>query len=65
MTTRVRTGLRIPMDLNTELIVIAQKNGVSKNALILQILWSYVEQQEKEKQLDERRSNHETTATKF
>ena len=50
MTTRVRTGLRIPMDLNTELIVIAQKNGVSKNALILQILWSYVEQQEKEKQ---------------
>ena len=55
VTTRVRTGLRIPMDLNTELIVIAQKNGVSKNALILQILWSYVEQQEKEKQLNERR----------
>lgn len=43
------------MDLNTELIVIAQKSGVSKNALILQILWSYVEQQEKEKQLNERR----------
>ena len=45
MTTRVRTGLRIPMDLNTELTVIAQKNGVSKNALILQILWKYVEEQ--------------------
>ena len=39
---RVRSGLRIPMDLNTELILLAQANGISKNALILQILWEWV-----------------------
>lgn len=42
-TKRVRTGLRIPIELNTELILLAEKNGISKNALILQILWEWVE----------------------
>lgn len=40
---RVRAGLRIPMDLNTKLILRASENGISKNALILQILWEYFE----------------------
>lgn len=42
---RVRTGLRIPMKLNTELILLAEENGISKNALILQILWKWIEKQ--------------------
>lgn len=40
---RVRAGLRIPMDLNTKLILCASENGISKNVLILQILWEYFE----------------------
>lgn len=36
---RVRAGLRIPYELNTWLILEARKQGISKNALILQILW--------------------------
>ena len=40
---RIRAGLRIPIELNTELILLAEKNGISKNALILQILWNWVE----------------------
>lgn len=39
----VRTGLRIPYDLNTWLILEAQKRGITKNALILQILWDWLE----------------------
>ncbi len=49
-TLRVRTGLRIPIDLNTKLISYAQANGFSKNALILQILWDWDKQMEKEKE---------------
>ena len=41
MTTKVRTGLRIPFDLNTTLILESRDRGVSKNALILQILWEW------------------------
>lgn len=40
---RVRSGLRIPYDLNTWLIEEAKRLGVAKNALILQILRSYME----------------------
>lgn len=40
---RVRTGLRIPMDLNTELILLARERDVSKNSLITQILKDWVE----------------------
>lgn len=39
---RVRAGLRIPNDLNTDLIREANRQGISKNALILQILWEWV-----------------------
>ena len=35
---RTRAGLRVPMDLNTVLILAAKRMGVSKNALMLQIL---------------------------
>lgn len=39
---RIRTGLRIPYEMNTKLILIAEKQGISKNALILNILWEYL-----------------------
>lgn len=42
---RVRAGLRIPYDLNTWLIKTADEQGISKNALILQILWDRVGKQ--------------------
>lgn len=45
---RVRTGLRIPYELNTWLIQAAKKQGIAKNALILQILWSWAERNGKE-----------------
>lgn len=38
MTARTRAGLRIPYELNTALILTAKTMGISKNALILQIL---------------------------
>lgn len=41
---RVRTGLRIPYDLNAKLILIAEERGMSKNSLILQILWDYIKE---------------------
>jgi len=46
MQERVRAGLRIPYDLNTWLILEAEKQGLSKNALILKILWNHKEQKE-------------------
>ena len=48
--TRVRTGLRIPMELNTFLILEARKMGISKNALILMILGEYVKEVTKQVQ---------------
>ena len=44
---RVRAGLRIPYGLNTWLILEAEELGVSKNALILQILKEWVDRKEK------------------
>ena len=44
---RVRSGLRLTYDMNTWLIQEAQKQGVSKNALILQILWEWLERRGK------------------
>ena len=44
----VRAGLRLPYDLNTWLILEAKKHGIPKNALILQILWNWMEQKENE-----------------
>lgn len=46
MDNRVRTGLRIPYKQNTELILIAKELGMSKNALILQILRDWIENYE-------------------
>ena len=40
---RVRAGLRLPYELNTWLILEAQRLGISKNALILQILREWLE----------------------
>ena len=42
---RVRAGLRIPYELNTRLILRAQAAGISKNALILQILWDWAQRE--------------------
>ena len=49
MTTRIRAGLRIPYEQNTKLILLAQKLGISKNALILQIIREYLEKRENKK----------------
>lgn len=38
---RIRAGLRIPFDLNTWLVLEARRQGIAKNALILQILWEW------------------------
>ncbi len=47
---RARTGLRIPYELNTWLTLEAQKQGFSKNALILKILWKHKKQRDEEKE---------------
>lgn len=47
MKERVRTGLRIPYELNTWLVLTAKKQGISKNALILKILWEWTESNQK------------------
>lgn len=39
---RIRIGLRIPYELNTELILIAKEIGISKNALMLKVLQDYI-----------------------
>lgn len=44
---RVRAGLRIPNDLNNWLTQEAQRLGIAKNALILQILHDWAEQNRK------------------
>ena len=51
MKERVRTGLRIPYEMNTALILEAQQIGISKNALILQILKQWL----RRKRLKERK----------
>ena len=44
---RIRTGLRIPYEMNTELILIAKEYGISKNALMLEILRNWVKENDK------------------
>ena len=41
---RVQTGLRMPCDINERLAQVAQKRGLTKNALILEIINSWLEQ---------------------
>lgn len=48
MDERVRSGLRIPMDMNTELILRAKADGIPKNALILQILKKWLEKKKEQ-----------------
>lgn len=48
MKNRVRAGLRIPYELNTWLILRAEKLGISKNALILQIIGDWVDNRKQE-----------------
>lgn len=43
MTAKKRITLRIPQSLNDCLTNLSKETGVSKNALILQILWEQVE----------------------
>ncbi len=45
--TKVRTGLRIPIEMNTKLIIKAEELCVSKNALILFILKEWIKSNEK------------------
>jgi predicted HicB family RNase H-like nuclease len=40
MRDRVRTGLRIPYELNTWLTLKAAEQGISKNSYILLLLWN-------------------------
>lgn len=49
MEDRVRAGLRIPYEMNTELILEAQQVGISKNALILQILKEWLDERDAKK----------------
>ena len=44
---RIRFTFRLPKDLYNQLGVIAEKKGVSINALILQIIWDYFKKEEK------------------
>lgn len=44
---RVRSGLRLPMDMNEQLLESAKKKGISKNALILTVLNEWIQQQER------------------
>lgn len=43
---KVRTGLRLPMEMNTELILKAKELCVSKNSLILFILQEWLKRAE-------------------
>lgn len=40
---RVQAGLRIPEQMNLKLSEIAQQYGISRNALILQIIQEYLQ----------------------
>lgn len=41
---RVRSGLRVSPDLNNKLILLAEKEGISKNALMLRVLGEWVKE---------------------
>jgi len=45
-TSRVKTGLRMPIELNNKLTMLAEKKECSKNALIIRILWEWVKENE-------------------
>jgi predicted HicB family RNase H-like nuclease len=41
-----RLTIRMPSELNTKLSIRAQKIGISKNSLVLQILWEKVQKED-------------------
>lgn len=43
----VRSGLRLNQALNHELTAIAQEIGMTKNQLMVKILWDWVQEQRK------------------
>jgi hypothetical protein len=45
--TRVRYTLRIPADLYDGIGHLASRSGISINALVLHILWDWLDQQQK------------------
>ena len=45
MDKQVRSTIRITAELNSKLESLAKQKGVSKNALIVQVLWKLVEKQ--------------------
>jgi predicted DNA-binding protein len=45
---RLTNTLRLPIEQNNKLTEISKKVGISKNALILQIIWEYLRKLEKE-----------------
>lgn len=49
---RVRSGLRLPVDMNEQLLEEAKKKGISKNALILIVLNDWIQEHEKEHVLE-------------
>lgn len=46
---RLTTTLRIPNKLNKEIFSMSQSKGMTKNSFILNILWDFIEKEEKEK----------------
>jgi len=44
MSKKIRLTVRIPKELNSSLTEKAEEIGISKNSLILQILWKKVEE---------------------
>lgn len=47
MTNSVRFTFRMPKELSEKIKEMSEKNGVSVNAQILQILWAWVNENEK------------------
>lgn len=62
MTTRnkIATGIRITRELDEKLTQIARYLGLTKNGLIVKIIWDYIEKQSKE----EREMPEESRCTK-
>jgi predicted HicB family RNase H-like nuclease len=45
LTTRKQAGLRIPADLNEIFVNAADRMGITKNALMAQVLWEWAKSQ--------------------
>lgn len=65
MATVVRVGLRIPYEQNTELILLANKRGISKNALILEIIYEFLDKEKERRMTDEGTETNRTNINQF